>query len=98
MLLGSSASGMGREPARGPTTACSFRTLPTLAAVIEDGAPWHAVDPQARERGCVHGQLYKAEDMAVTVCLVCGVEVEPLSARVLDLDAVRRRRSGQRRP
>ena len=66
--------------------------------MIEDRSPWQAVDPQARARRCVHGRRYKAEDMAVTVCLVCGVEVEPLSARVLDLDAVRRRRSGQRRP
>jgi hypothetical protein len=86
--------GMAHER-RGPTTRLGYDAAHPCA-VSQGGPSWRAVDPQQRRHGCSHGHRYQAEDMAVTVCLLCGLEVEPVSAEVLDLDTERRRRSRQR--
>lgn len=68
---------------------------PTVDAVNEDGQRWQAVDPADRAGACLHERRYAAEDTAVTMCLFCGAEVEPVLAPVIDLHLVRRLRRGQ---
>lgn len=51
----------------------------------EDGGRWQAVDPQDRDGVCDHERPYVGQDTAVTICLLCGADVEPVLAEVLDL-------------
>lgn len=57
--------------------------------MTDDGVRWQAVDPQDRDDLCDHGRRYEGPDTAVVMCLLCGAEVEPVMAEVLDLDAAR---------
>jgi hypothetical protein len=65
--------------------------------VTEDGQRWRAVDPEDRCGSCLHARRYEAADTPVTMCLICGAEVEPVLAEVLDLGAARWRRSRRNR-
>jgi hypothetical protein len=64
--------------------------------VTDDGSRWQAVDPASRDGQCSHDRRYEFDDMAVTVCLQCGADVEPVLAQVLDMRSARRgRRLGE---
>ena len=65
------------------------RSNGNTAGVTEEGQRWQAVDPQDRDGRCDHTHRYDGQDTNITVCLLCGTEVEPVMAELVDLDMLR---------